>query len=92
MKLLQKVARAGNIVLFTIHQPSSDIFASFDRLILLSRGRLMYQGLIENINADFGQNGYPIPQNYNPADWVLVSENLPHRICRTIFLKVASLH
>jgi ABC-type multidrug transport system ATPase subunit len=75
MKLLQKVAQAGNIVLFTIHQPSSDIFASFDRLILLNRGRLMYQGLIKDINADFEQYGFPVPQNYNPADWILVSAN-----------------
>lgn len=71
MKLLQKVAEAGNIVLFTIHQPSSDIFASFDRLILLNRGGLMYHGLIKDINADLAQYGFPVPQNYNPADWIL---------------------
>lgn len=73
MKLLQKVAQAGNIVLFTIHQPSSEIFASFDRLILLNRGELMYQGLIKGINADLEQYGFPVPLNYNPADWILVS-------------------
>lgn len=76
MSLLQKVADAGNIVLFTIHQPSSDVFASFDRLVLLNRGRLMYQGLIKDINDDFERNGYPVPKNYNPADWLLVSENI----------------
>jgi ABC-type multidrug transport system ATPase subunit len=73
MGLLQKVAKAGNIVLFTIHQPSSDVFASFDRLILLHKARLMYSGLVSNITRDFEANHFPIPPNYNPADWILVS-------------------
>jgi ABC-type multidrug transport system ATPase subunit len=73
IKLLMKVAQGGNIVLFTIHQPSSEIFASFDRLILLHKGMLMYQGAIKDINADLQTHGFPIPQNYNPADWMLVS-------------------
>lgn len=81
MSLLQKVADAGNIVLFTIHQPSSDVFASFDRLVLLNKGRLMYQGLIKDINDDFERNGYPVPKNYNPADWLLVSENIGAFYC-----------
>ena len=79
IKLLQKVALAGNVVLFTIHQPSSEIFASFDRLILLHRGELMYQGHVKDTNADFEQYGFPIPINYNPADWVLVRSNLWHK-------------
>ena len=39
-KVLKKVAKAGASVLLSIHQPSSDIFASFDHLILLQQGRL----------------------------------------------------
>lgn len=73
MKLLQKLANAGTIVLFIIHQPSSDIFATFDSLILLNQGRLMYKGVASTINDDFAQLGYPIAPNYNPADWILVS-------------------
>jgi ABC-type multidrug transport system ATPase subunit len=34
-QVLKKVANSGASVLFTIHQPSSEIFTSFDRLILL---------------------------------------------------------
>lgn len=71
LKLLQKVARANNTVLFTIHQPSSDVFKSFDRLILLHKGRMMYQGLTKTVPIDFERLGYGIPENYNPADWIL---------------------
>ena len=71
MKLLERVAKAGNTVLFTIHQPSSNVFCSFDRLILLNKGRVMHQGDVSSISDDFSKLGYPVPPNYNPADWVL---------------------
>jgi ABC-type multidrug transport system ATPase subunit/ABC-type multidrug transport system permease subunit len=69
--LLQRVAQAGNTVLFTIHQPSSDVFRSFDRLILLHKGQMMYQGMTKTVTMDFERLGYSIPDNYNPADWIL---------------------
>jgi ABC-type multidrug transport system ATPase subunit len=43
-QVLKKVANAGATVLFTIHQPSSSLFASFDRLILLHKGRVSCTG------------------------------------------------
>jgi ABC-type multidrug transport system ATPase subunit len=71
IKLLNDVAKAGNTVLFTIHQPSSKIFCSFDRLILLKTGQVMHQGAVFSLQEEFKNAGYPIPTNYNPADWVL---------------------
>ncbi len=70
-QLLGLVAKAGSSVLFTIHQPSSEIFNSFDRLILLNSGRVMYQGPVKEIAAFFSTCGFPSPQNYNPADWIM---------------------
>jgi ABC-type multidrug transport system ATPase subunit len=69
---LKKVANAGATVLFTIHQPSSALFASFDRLILLHKGRVMYQGPTEAVSSYFADHGYPSPPHYNPADWIMV--------------------
>lgn len=78
-QVLKKVANAGASVLFTIHQPSSEIFNSFDRLILLNKGRVMYQGSVDGVPTYFGDRGHPNPKNYNPADWVMVStaSNVP---------------
>jgi ABC-type multidrug transport system ATPase subunit len=70
--VLQKVAAAGASVLFTIHQPASDIFESFDRIILLNKGRVMYQGSVEQAPDYFGARGYPLKPRYNPADFFLV--------------------
>ena len=70
-QVLRKVANAGSSVLFTIHQPSSEIFNSFDHLILLNKGRVMYQGAVADVPAYFGDRGHPNPPNYNPADWIM---------------------
>lgn len=58
-------------MLFTIHQPSSELFATFDNLILLNRGIVMYQGPVDKCPEYFAENNYPIPQHYNPADWIM---------------------
>lgn len=71
IKVLKKIANAGCSVLFTIHQPSSDVFNSFDRLILLSRGMVMYQGAVEDVPDFFARRNHPMPRNYNPADWIM---------------------
>jgi ABC-type multidrug transport system ATPase subunit len=70
-QLLKKVSNAGSSILFTIHQPSSEIFSTFDRLILLKQGRVMYQGLTAEVPSYFAQRGYPCPQFYNPADHIM---------------------
>jgi energy-coupling factor transporter ATP-binding protein EcfA2 len=72
-QVLKKVANAGASVLFTIHQPSSEIFNSFDRLILMNKGRVMFQGPVGQVPDYFSDHGFPSPPNYNPADWVMVS-------------------
>lgn len=70
-QLLKKVARVGASVMFTIHQPSSRIFREFDQLILLNKGRVMYQGPVSYVADYFGARGHPCPRNYNPADWIM---------------------
>eukprot|EP00594_Rhizosolenia_setigera_P000825 CAMPEP_0178948312 /NCGR_PEP_ID=MMETSP0789-20121207/5402_1 /TAXON_ID=3005 /ORGANISM="Rhizosolenia setigera, Strain CCMP 1694" /LENGTH=550 /DNA_ID=CAMNT_0020628663 /DNA_START=206 /DNA_END=1855 /DNA_ORIENTATION=+ len=69
--VLKRVAKAGASVLFTIHQPSSDVFDSLDRLVLMKTGKVMYQGAISKIPEVFRNNGYPVPPRYNPADWIM---------------------
>jgi ABC-type multidrug transport system ATPase subunit len=70
-QVLKKVANAGSSVLFTIHQPSSEIFNSFDHLILMNKGRVMYQGAVAAVPEYFGARNHPNPPNYNPADWIM---------------------
>jgi len=75
--VLKKVASCGASVLFTIHQPNSQMFSMIHHLVFLKSGRCMYNGSVESLPAYFGNRGFAVPQNYNPADWILtVSEEL----------------
>lgn len=71
-QVLKKVANAGATVMFTIHQPSSEVFFGFDQVILLNKGQVMYQGAVTEVAEYFTTRGYPCPQTYNPADWIMV--------------------
>jgi ABC-type multidrug transport system ATPase subunit len=49
MKYLKKLAKdESKTVVFTIHNPNSEIFELFDRLILISEGNIIYQGKANN--------------------------------------------
>jgi len=77
-QVLKKVANAGSSVLFTIHQPASEIFSSFDSLILMNKGKVMYNGPVPNVADYFGDRGHPLPPKYNPADWIMtVAQSVP---------------
>ncbi|KAI0030129.1 ABC-2 type transporter-domain-containing protein [Vararia minispora EC-137] len=75
--LLRKLANHGQAILCTIHQPSSLLFQSFDRLLFLQRGgRTAYFGDIgENsrtlIDYFEAQGADPCPADANPAEWML---------------------
>ena len=71
VQVLKQVALTGSAVMLTIHQPSSEIWDQFDRLLLLKEGRIMYEGKRANVPAKFAACGYPLPPNYNPADWIM---------------------
>lgn len=56
-------------IICTIHQPSSDIFALFDGLLLLLDGKSVYGGPAMEAVNHFSAAGYPCPQYANPADF-----------------------
>ncbi|KAI8053515.1 hypothetical protein BDF22DRAFT_685095 [Syncephalis plumigaleata] len=58
-------------IVFTIHQPRSDIYAMFDRLILLADGWLVYSGSAQGARNHFAQAGYSCPLGYNVADFLV---------------------
>ncbi|KAL4441911.1 hypothetical protein ABPG74_003662 [Tetrahymena malaccensis] len=61
----------NSIIIFTIHQPTTDIWQQFDRVLLLIEGQLIYQGLQTNTISYFSQMGYQCPKNSNPADYFM---------------------
>ncbi|KAI3706745.1 hypothetical protein L6452_24684 [Arctium lappa] len=68
---LRSVARDGRTVISSIHQPSSEVFALFDDLFLLSGGETVYFGEAKDAIEFFAESGFPCPIKRNPSDHFL---------------------
>ncbi|KAJ2386715.1 hypothetical protein H4S02_003721 [Coemansia sp. RSA 2611] len=65
--LTKEMSRQRNLsTLMTIHQPSAEMMAKFDKLILLAQGKLVYLGPASQALPYFEHLGYP-STNSNPA-------------------------
>lgn len=86
LQLLHRLARGDGInespktVITSIHQPSSAVFRSFDKLLMLSDGKVVYfGGPVESLDYLRTQN-LACPDGYNAADhWIdlLVGDDNP---------------
>ncbi|KAL6348123.1 hypothetical protein AAG906_039278 [Vitis piasezkii] len=65
----------GRTIITSIHQPSSEVFALFDNLCLLSSGRTVYFGPAHAADEFFSSNGFPCPTHQNPSDHFLKTIN-----------------
>ncbi|CAM8976213.1 unnamed protein product [Rhodiola kirilowii] len=71
VKVLQRIAKSGSIVVMSIHQPSDRILGLLDQTIFLSRGRTVYNGSPVNLVGFFQEFGHPIPENENRTEFAL---------------------
>ncbi|XP_071685616.1 ABC transporter G family member 32-like [Rutidosis leptorrhynchoides] len=78
MRTVRNIVNTGRTIVCTIHQPSVDIFESFDELLLMKRGgKLIYAGPLGSgshkvIQFFEGVKGVAkIRPGYNPAAWIL---------------------
>ena len=68
---LVSLARNYNrTVVFTIHQPRSNIVSLFDQLVLLAAGKLVYSGEFSKCQDYFSSIGQPCPPGFNIADFL----------------------
>lgn len=69
---LVKLARNyKRTLVLSIHQPRSNIFQMFDKLVLLSNGEMVYSGEAIRVNEFLRNNGYQCPAEYNIADYLI---------------------
>jgi ABC-type multidrug transport system ATPase subunit len=71
VKVLQRIAQSGSIVMMSVHQPSYRILGLLDRLIFLSHGQTVYSGSPVNLPNFFSEFGHPIPENENRTEFAL---------------------
>ena len=72
MNFIKELSTTRNMCVFaTIHQPSSEVYDTFDQLMVLSDGRIAYAGPAESAITYFADMGFPAPEHSNPADFFL---------------------
>lgn len=71
VKVLQRIAQSGSIVILSIHQPSSRIVGLLDRLIFLSRGETVFSGSPANLPQFLFDFGHPVPESENRVEFAL---------------------
>ncbi|XP_078047222.1 protein white isoform X1 [Augochlora pura] len=80
VSVLKTLAARGKTIVATLHQPSSELFALFDRILLMAEGRVAFMGTALEACAffetcrpcvckNFFRLGAACPSNYNPADY-----------------------
>ncbi|KAI9074854.1 hypothetical protein K1719_043162 [Acacia pycnantha] len=71
VQTLRNIAHDGRTVISSIHQPSSEVFALFDDLFLLSGGQTVFFGAAKMAVEFFAKAGFPCPSRRNPSDHFL---------------------
>lgn len=80
LKCLRRLANGGCAVLLSIHQPNKVMFESMDHVVVLYSGRTMIQCDVNSIQENFSKKGLPVPEDQNPADWMLMVSQV-HSVC-----------
>jgi ABC-type multidrug transport system ATPase subunit len=67
------------IIIFSIHQPNTEVYKLFDQLMILAEGKCIYFGKSQHSIEYFKNMGYICPLNYNPPEYymkILRKENI----------------
>ncbi|CCF49274.1 hypothetical protein NDA14_002327 [Ustilago hordei] len=82
----------GTTVIVTVHQPSSEIFYSFDQVMLMSQGAVIYHGSPSDSLAWCERQGDKCPAGHNVADHLLKIASSARAVVRTSALEEKRLH
>lgn len=66
LKTLNNLSRRGRTVIISIHAPRSDAYPLFDRICLMTKGRVVYSGLRRECLGWFSSLGYNLERGVNP--------------------------
>lgn len=84
-KLFQKLT-PSRIILFSIHQPTSNIFHLFTNIILMNAGRIIFHGTVGEAQTLFTTIGLSCPPLWNPAEFYV------NKISRTKIARKVARH
>uniref|UniRef100_A0A8C9H3V1 ABC transporter domain-containing protein n=1 Tax=Piliocolobus tephrosceles TaxID=591936 RepID=A0A8C9H3V1_9PRIM len=72
VECIESMAKISNTtIVSSLHQPSSQVFTKFDKLIAITNGYIVYHGKTTNLNKYFNKIGFICPYGWNIADYLL---------------------
>jgi ATP-binding cassette subfamily G (WHITE) protein 2 len=73
MGAVRKLANQRRTCISTIHQPSPEVYALYDRTVLVSAGRVIYSGPADEAVSYFtrANMGYKYEAGQNPAEFII---------------------
>lgn len=72
MVTLRSLADSGRTIIQTIHQPNSDIYETFDKLMLLAMGKVLYFNDCSKAVNYFTSIDYKNPALSTPSDYFMM--------------------
>ncbi|XP_076170303.1 ATP-binding cassette sub-family G member 1 isoform X1 [Ptiloglossa arizonensis] len=69
--LLKQLAKAGQTIVCSIHQPSASLLNMIDHLYVMADGSCVYSGSTQNLVPYLSSLGLQCPTHYNPADYLM---------------------
>ncbi|PAV56537.1 hypothetical protein WR25_14910 [Diploscapter pachys] len=69
--VLSTLSTANRTIICTIHQPSSQLYSMFNKVIFLACGKTAFLGSPTQAIEFFASCGHVCPRNYNPADLII---------------------
>ena len=74
MKSLNNLLKNGKNGICIVHPPSSEMFGSIDRVLLLEKSKVVYHGYVQDLAIHLPKHtstGYSSPEHNNIADFIL---------------------
>ena len=68
---LRALAQRGRTIVVTIHQPASEMLALLDRIMILSQGKVVFNGTSQQALGHFSSVGLNCPHFTNPLDFFI---------------------
>ncbi|XVF12579.1 hypothetical protein REPUB_Repub08aG0131100 [Reevesia pubescens] len=79
MQILKSIAASRHrTVVLSIHQPSSKILSTIDRILLLSKGTVVHHGTMCSLQAFLQANGFTVPPQLNALEYAMEILNQLH--------------
>ncbi|EIN07170.1 P-loop containing nucleoside triphosphate hydrolase protein [Punctularia strigosozonata HHB-11173 SS5] len=79
LETLHGLARHGRTIILSLHQPRSDAFPLFSKLLLLSHGSVVYSGETKECLPHFASLGLEPQDRTNPLDFLIDISSVDYR-------------